>query len=577
MIKLANRPLRLASVAAALSLLASCTIAQASDEELAPEPPGPSRPNIVFVLTDDLSNNLVPYLAELEAMAAQGVTFDNYIVSDPQCCPSRATMLTGKYPHNSQVATNNWPEGGFGAFAEHNLDNSLGPYLQSAGYRTGFMGKFLNGYDPSGAGNGGGEGLRDGRPPAYDAGFVPPGWDEWHVPGRSGYQHFGYTVATSVDQPVADVERFGFREKDYFTDVLADRAEAFLDRAADGDTESAQPFFLLLSTFATHSGGKQIPGPGNPSFSAAPRDRPLDPANRSEWPRRWSTPQFPGGDCGAPDDGGCAEVEFPRSDDEAGIAAFNLVPERAPAWMPNQPLSGATVTNMRERQVERIQMAQSVDDLIGRVRAELEATGVADNTYLVFSSDNGFHLGEHALRAGKLTAYDHDIRVPLIVVPPGGSAPRTVTELTQNTDLLPTFLDLAGAPVQPGTVDGRSVAPLIRGDDPGEWRTGAFVEFTGKVIHKQPKESRVPPSYRAIRTAEYLYVDYSADQGPPARGEGEFYDLAADPGQVVNRFLDLSTSDVRALDRAVERYAGCSGSSCDRAARTGPTIVLDRR
>ena len=97
------------------------------------------------------------------------------------------------------------------------------------------------------------------------------------------------------------------------------------------------------------------------------------------------------------------------------------------------------------------------------------------------------------------------------------------------------------------------------------------------MIHKEHKGSRVPPSCRAIRTAEYLYVDYSADQGPPARGEGEFYDLAADPGQVVNRFHDLSTSDVTALDRAVERYAGCSGSSCDRAARTGPTIVLDRR
>jgi len=95
MIKLANRPLRLASVAAALSLLASCTIAQASEEELAPEPPWLSRPNIVFVLTDDLSNNLVPYLAEVEAMAAQGVTFDNYIVSDPQCCPSHPWRRPG--------------------------------------------------------------------------------------------------------------------------------------------------------------------------------------------------------------------------------------------------------------------------------------------------------------------------------------------------------------------------------------------------------------------------------------------------------------------------------------------------
>jgi len=395
------------------------------------------------------------------------------VLSVPGDAPDR------QIPPNSHVRTNTWPQGGFGAFAEHNLEESLGPYLQSAGYRTGVIGKFLNGYDPKGVGGGSGgeDGVRDrGRPPEYDAGFVPPGWDEWHVPGRSGYQHFGYSMATAVDDPVAEIEQFGYREEDYFTDVMADRAESFIERAVDSDTPSAQPFFLLLSTFAPHSGGKQIPGPGNLSFSAAPRDRPLGPEERSSWPHRWAIPELPGGDCGASGDGGCTDVDFPRPDDEAGSAAFNRVPERAPAWMPNRPLGDATAAKMRDRQVERIQMVQSVDDLIRRVRAELETAGVADDTYLVFSSDNGFHLGEHGLRAGKLTAYDHDIRVPLIVVPPGGGAPRTVSELTQNTDLLPTLLDLAGTREIPRTVDGRSVAPLIRGDDIGAWRQGAFVE-----------------------------------------------------------------------------------------------------
>jgi len=97
------------------------------------------------------------------------------------------------------------------------------------------------------------------------------------------------------------------------------------------------------------------------------------------------------------------------------------------------------------------------------------------------------------------------------------------------------------------------------------------------VIHKEEKASRVPPSYRAIRTADYLYVDYSANRGTPTRGEGEFYDLVADPGQVVNRFLDLSRSDLRALDRAVHRYAGCSGRSCDQAGRALPSVSLSHR
>ena len=137
-------------------------------------------------MTDDLDASLTRYMPEVQKMISEGVEFTNFIVTNSQCCPSRAGYLTGKYPQNNHVEENSWPGGGVGTFMQHDENESIGTYLDSVGYRTGFMGKYLNQYYPEGADY---TGERPDLPEAH----VPPGWDEVWMVGE-GYQHFEYTL-----------------------------------------------------------------------------------------------------------------------------------------------------------------------------------------------------------------------------------------------------------------------------------------------------------------------------------------------------------------------------------------------
>jgi len=132
------------------------------------------RPNIVFVLTDDLSWDLVRFMPHVQAMQKDGVTFSRYYVTDSLCCPSRSSIFSGRFPHNTGVFTNMAPDGGFGVFNGRGEERSTwATSLQGAGYRTAMMGKYLNGYEPAG--------LVKGKPL-----YIPPGWNEWDVAGN-GY------------------------------------------------------------------------------------------------------------------------------------------------------------------------------------------------------------------------------------------------------------------------------------------------------------------------------------------------------------------------------------------------------
>jgi len=223
---------------------------------------------------------------------------------------------------------------------------------------------------------------------------------------------------------------------------------------------------------------------------------------------------------------------------------------------------------------KRAQSVQAVDAMIGELQQAVAAIGAADNTYFVFSSDNGYHMGEHRMMPGKMTAYDTDIHVPLIVTGPGVPAGRTVDEIVQNIDLCPTFTEL-GFAAAPPSVDGRSLAPLLRGDKVEEWRTVALVEHRGPIrnladpdlpdlryaprIKEAVRRAGNPTTYEAIRSATTLYVEY-------ADGEKEYHDLVADPDELRNAYASLPDDRKAALRATLDAVQTCRGAaSCGAA------------
>ena len=470
----------------------------------------PKRPNIVFVLTDDLSWNLINprYAPHIAALERRGETFTHYYVADSLCCPSRATIFTGLFPHDTNVLTNLPPNGGFQKFQSRHLDRkTFAVALRASGYRTSMLGKCLNGYgDPQ---------MTSSTAP------VPPGWSDWHVSNHTGYIEFNYLLNDN------GTPHFYGGAQNYGVDVLNAYARSFIGRAG------RSPFFAEVATFAPHA-----------PYTPAPRN-----AN-----------DFPG-------------LSEPRD------PSFNTANTDAPAWLARRrPLSPAQVATIDAIYRRRAQAVEAVDTLVGDVEATLAARHELNNTYIVFSSDNGYHLGQHRLTRGKRTAFETDIRVPLIVAGPGVPHHRIVPQVVQNVDLYPTFLRLAGrAPRK--AVDGRSLLPLLHpsGRRP-RWRTVALVEQRSDANNPADPDAEggrgggAPPTYKAIRVSgtrlrgfarpvQAVYVEY-------ADHETEYYDISRDPFEQDNIAAKLTTAQRRELHRILVRLETCHGAAaCWAAAR----------
>ena len=453
-------------------------------------PDAKARPNIVFVLTDDLSSDLLPYMPNVQKLAARGTSFSNYFVIDSLCCPSRSSIFTGEYPHDTGVFTNHLPDGGVQAFDQHgDGSKTFALALQRGGYQTGLLGKYLNGYEP-------------------DQG-QPRGWSEWDVAGSSGYREFNYTLNQDGVQA-----RYGNQPDDYLTTVIG-------KRAGDLVSTSKRPFLLELATFAPHK----------PSVPA-PRD----------------ATSFAG-------------VRAPRG------ANYGRIPAHAPTWLsklpPLRPRDDARIDRDFRR---RVQAVQEVDRTVGALEQQLQRSGQADNTYFVFSSDNGYHMGQYRLLPGKQTAFDTDIKVPLIVAGPGVPAGRTVGALASSIDLAPTFADLAGVRLG-GAPDGVSLAGLWHGRPaPADWQHSVLVEHHGPDFDRHDPDVQTvrygnPPTYEALRTSTALYVEYQD-------GEREYYDLARDPLELDNLAPTAAPALLAGLHRRLRALTGChDATACQVAAR----------
>jgi N-acetylglucosamine-6-sulfatase len=456
-----------------------------------------TRPNIVFILADDFSRNLLSdamigkSMPSVAAMQADGANFANYFVTDSLCCPSRSSIFTGKLPHDTGVFKNTGADGGFKSFNAHgNQPETFAVALQQAGYKTAMMGKYLNGYEPA----------KDGP---------PVGWSEWDVAGN-GYPQFNYDLNED-----GKVVHFAKDPQDYLTDVVAGLGEDFIKKNAGG------PFFLEIATFAPHA-----------PYVPAPR-------NANDFPT----------------------LAYDRA------APYGARPDAtASQWLKQIPaLTPADETNMDKAFRMRNESDEAIDKMIGDIRALLKSLNIDKNTYIVFSSDNGYHMGEYSLRPGKMTPFETDIHVPLIVVGPGVGGGRTIDQVAENIDLCPTFTELGGAP-QPGTTkpDGHSLVALLHaaaGTAPPNWRQLALVEH-----HHPPKDptdpdvaepnSGDPPSYEAIRTTNGLYVEYQAPQNDAA-----YYDLKTDPLELKNIAASLDAARRNKLHAALMANANCHGAN----------------
>jgi arylsulfatase A-like enzyme len=352
--------------------------------------------------------------------------------------------------------------------------------------------------------------------------YVPPGWSHWFSPnGGTPYNQFNYRVNYN-----GRTLSYGSAPDNHINDVLLAQAKAFLRGAAD-DTPS-KPFFLYLAPYLPHA-------PATP-------------------PQRYAS-ALPG-------------IKAPRtpSFNEADISD-------KPDWLQYvKPLTAADEVEIDALYRKRRQSTLALDDFVESLVATLRASGELERTYIFFTSDNGFHQGQHRLKEGKGWLYEEDIRVPLVVRGPGIPAGRVVRQLAANVDLAPTFADIAGVE-PPDFVDGRSLLPLLSGPAPARWRQSLLLESptslessgelgaeAGLLEPRDGAEALSHPAwknhlYRGLRTAQgQTFALYD-------NGDGEFYDLDTDRYQLVNRYKTLRPALKEALTRQLQTLRGAAGQA----------------
>jgi N-acetylglucosamine-6-sulfatase len=460
---------------------------------------GRARPdalNVVVVLTDDQepASLRVMETAQRE-LIERGTSFGNAYATLPQCCPSRATLLTGQYAHNHGVRGNEPELGGYA-----HLDNSqtIATWLDAAGYHTAWVGKYLNGY---------GEPKKSQVPGEAALTDVPEGWDRWWVPvDHTEAMMYGYALNEN-----GSVRRYGTTPADYQTDVLAGKATGFVREAA----AETGPFLLVVAPTAPHKESDLRVGP--------PTTPPRDPRPAPRHLGAFASERFP------------RPPSFGRADPGQPLAA-RLV--RKYAGRPH----GLDQAELENSYQSRLESLLAVDDLVGGLIAELRRSGELDRTLVVFTSDQGFVLGEHGL-VGKQLPYEESVRVPLIVRGPGIEAGREVEAPVANVDLAPTIV--AAAKASPRLqMDGVSLLPSLQEGRRLPQRDILLEGFEG-----------LP--FAAVRTTGgYAYLETDL-------GEAELYDLQADPYQRRNladlpRYADLR----QRLAPRLDELRDCAGEAC---------------
>uniref|UniRef100_A0AAR2LTN5 N-acetylglucosamine-6-sulfatase n=1 Tax=Pygocentrus nattereri TaxID=42514 RepID=A0AAR2LTN5_PYGNA len=431
----------------------------------------------------------------------------------PLCCPSRASILTGKYPHNHHVI-NNTLEGNCSSQAWQKTQEPITfpALLQKYGYyQTFFAGKYLNEY---------------GNKQAGGVEHVPPGWDYWFALERNS-KYYNYTLSVN-----GKAERHGQNySEDYLTDVLANISIDFLQYKSN-----YRPFFMMVSTPAPHS-----------PWTAAP--------------------QY---------EGQFSSLKAPRDPN------FNIH-GKDKHWLIRQaktPMTNSSVEFLDNAYRKRWRTLLSVDDLVEKVVKKLEVRGELENTYIIFTSDNGYHTGQFSLPMDKRQLYEFDIRVPLLVRGPNIKPNQTSPLLVANIDLGPTVLDMAGYDINKTQMDGMSFLPVMTGKANGSmWRTDFLVEYEGEGHNVSdpacpilgPGVSECFPdcvcedsynnTYACVRTlsqtANLQYCEFDDNEVFV-----EVYNLTGDPFQLTNIAKTIDQEVLERMNHRLMMLQSCSGQSC---------------
>jgi N-acetylglucosamine-6-sulfatase len=337
----------------------------------------------------------------------------------------------------------------------------------------------------------------------YRGPSVPPGWDDWFATFDSGEDqanYFDYDVNNN-----GTIRHFGTRKSDYITDVLKTQTQGFIGASV----AQGKPFFAYVGSRAPHG----VPRP-------APRDEHAFDGEKAPRP-----PSFNENDV---------------SDKPPWIQSLRRLGDRQKA-------------QIDAKYEARAETLQALDDLVEAVVNKLRSTGVESNTYVVFTSDNGFHLGEHRIALGKGYAYEESVHMPLLIRGPKVQAGSTTHMLTLNTDFFPTFTDLAGIQT-PEYVDGRSLRPLLEGST-RTWRTAILLESAYYKEHNT--------WFSGIRTSDRKkYVEYEG-------GFRELYDLNADPYELKNVYDGRSRPENLAARLAVLKSCAARTTTTCREAEDG--------
>src|SRR5262249_45749206 len=456
--------------------------------------PRATRPNIIYIMTDDHAahaigayGSRVNQTPNIDRLAREGALLTNVFATNSICTPSRAAILTGQYSHLNGVTM-------FNRFDSSRT--TVARLLQQGGYYTGIVGKWHLGSDPA-------------------------GFDRWEIlPGQGAYQNPVFYTATSEKTYTGR----------YVTDVITDLALDFMEKRPRG-----RPFFLMMHHKAPHRPWEPSE-PHGAHFAAQHIPEPVTfwDSYETRTDALHENMQRVAADLTNRD----LKLTPP-----AGLAGPDLT-----RWLTTKPDSvvttrdGKTVTLTGEELArwkyqrymqDYLATVQSVDDSVGRVLAYLDRTGLARNTLVVYTSDQGFFLGDHGL-FDKRFMYEEAIRMPFLVRWPAGIKAGTKSDaMALNIDFAPTFLDVAGLP-KSAEMQGRSLLPVLQGRTPADWRTSMYYRY-----YHDPGDHNTRAHYGVRTRTHKLIYFWKKDQW-------ELFDLVNDPYELHNLYGEPGQEELTA-------------------------------